>query len=135
MSKTYAQPVSESLFHGRTIITCIGFDLIDRMLRAVEQGNRSTCFVVNPTYFLTKISIFAWVERMTKLRPSYAINEKAKSSKKSISKGRVESYMSTVNGGGDPVTAVALRPVSPIRSTTDRQARVEREVSNASAQL
>ncbi|KAK8026262.1 hypothetical protein PG990_004085 [Apiospora arundinis] len=49
------------------------------------------------------------------------------SSELSLARRRTDAYMSTKNGGGDPVTALALRP-SPSTSATDRQAQVKREM-------
>ncbi|KAK8009355.1 hypothetical protein PG991_011906 [Apiospora marii] len=68
----------------------------------------------------------------TPSKPSHAIHEKVKSSKKSIAKGKVDSFMSTINGGGDPVTAVALRPGSSSGSAAERRARIEREMAKVS---
>ncbi|KAK7981239.1 hypothetical protein PG989_013696 [Apiospora arundinis] len=57
------------------------------------------------------------------------------SSKKSISKKRTDSYMSTKNGGGDPVTALSLRPETSSQSMAERQAKVDREIAAALGQL
>ncbi|KAK8095038.1 hypothetical protein PG997_001723 [Apiospora hydei] len=51
-------------------------------------------------------------------------------SRSAMSRKAVGSYMSTTNGGGDPVTALALRPRSSSKSSSaDRQARVQREMN------
>ncbi|KAK8133397.1 hypothetical protein PG984_005409 [Apiospora sp. TS-2023a] len=86
----------------------------------------------------------------TPSKPSRIINEKpnssessktpkksseSKKSKKSISKGKVDSYMSTVNEGGDPVTAISLRPGIPTQSAAKRLARVESEMAKALGKL
>ncbi|KAK8133387.1 hypothetical protein PG984_005399 [Apiospora sp. TS-2023a] len=57
------------------------------------------------------------------------------SSKSSMSRKAVKSYMSTKNEGGDPVTALAVRPESSKKSSADRQAKVERDVAAALAKL
>ncbi|KAK8038505.1 hypothetical protein PG993_006916 [Apiospora rasikravindrae] len=71
----------------------------------------------------------------TPSKHSHVVKDKIKSpSKKSMSKKKTKSYMSEINGGGDPVTALALRPGS--QSADERRARVERELAAAaSAQL
>ncbi|KAK8133396.1 hypothetical protein PG984_005408 [Apiospora sp. TS-2023a] len=72
----------------------------------------------------------------TPIKPSHAIKDQVQSpSKKSMSKRNTKSYISTKNGGGDPVTALALRSESSSQSTADRQARVAREMAAALAQL
>ncbi|KAK7921695.1 hypothetical protein PG985_009717 [Apiospora marii] len=53
----------------------------------------------------------------------------------SMSRKAVKSFMSTKNEGGDPVTARGLRPESSKKSTSDRQAKVERDVAAALAKL
>ncbi|KAK8095039.1 hypothetical protein PG997_001724 [Apiospora hydei] len=50
-------------------------------------------------------------------------------SKTETSRDNTQSYMATKNGGGDPVTALALRSESASQSTAERQARVKREVT------
>ncbi|KAK8026263.1 hypothetical protein PG990_004086 [Apiospora arundinis] len=55
--------------------------------------------------------------------------------RKSMFKERVDSYMSTKNGGGDPVTALSLRPETSSQSTAERQAKVDREMAAALGQL
>lgn len=52
-----------------------------------------------------------------------------------MSRKAVKSYLSTKNEGGDPVTALALRPNHSVKSSADRQARVERNVAAALAKL
>ncbi|KAK8087472.1 hypothetical protein PG994_002446 [Apiospora phragmitis] len=47
----------------------------------------------------------------------------------------VQSWMSTKNEGGDPVTALALRPDSISKSSADRQAKVGREIAAALKKL
>ncbi|KAK8087474.1 hypothetical protein PG994_002448 [Apiospora phragmitis] len=51
------------------------------------------------------------------------------SSRTEISRNNVQSYMATKNSGGDPVTALALRPDSSSQSAAERQARVQREMA------
>ncbi|KAK8009354.1 hypothetical protein PG991_011905 [Apiospora marii] len=72
----------------------------------------------------------------TPSKPFHAIKASTRDpSKKSMSKRNTKAYMSTKNGGGDPVTALALRPESSSQSTTERQERVTREMAEALAQL
>ncbi|KAK8133399.1 hypothetical protein PG984_005411 [Apiospora sp. TS-2023a] len=54
--------------------------------------------------------------------------------KASISQQNVASYMSETDGGGDPVTALSLRP-SPARNIADRRAKVNQEVATSLAVL
>ncbi|KAK8130750.1 hypothetical protein PG999_003130 [Apiospora kogelbergensis] len=54
---------------------------------------------------------------------------------RSMTEKRTYSYISAKNGGGDPVTALALRPESSSESTAKRQANVERETAAALRQL
>ncbi|KAK8009356.1 hypothetical protein PG991_011907 [Apiospora marii] len=56
-------------------------------------------------------------------------------SKKSMAKKQTQSYISTKYGGGDPVTALALRPESSAQSITQRQGRLERELAESLSQL
>ncbi|KAK8095041.1 hypothetical protein PG997_001726 [Apiospora hydei] len=68
-------------------------------------------------------------------KPSHFVSENTRSpSKSSISRKHVNSYMKSKNGGGDPVTALALRPTSS-QSAADRQAKVKREMSASLAVL
>ncbi|KAK7947745.1 uncharacterized protein PG986_008631 [Apiospora aurea] len=61
---------------------------------------------------------------------SHAVTDQIKSpSKKSMSKKKTKSYMAEINGGGDPVTALALRSGS--QSADERRAKVERELAAA----
>ncbi|KAK8095036.1 hypothetical protein PG997_001721 [Apiospora hydei] len=55
--------------------------------------------------------------------------------KKSLSRNAVASYMSTKNEGGDPVTALSLRPDSPTKSSANRRAKVGKEVEAALKKL
>ncbi|KAK7947746.1 uncharacterized protein PG986_008632 [Apiospora aurea] len=50
-------------------------------------------------------------------------------SKSETSRSSVHSYMSTKNGGGDPVSALALRSESSSQSAAERQAKVQREMA------
>ncbi|KAK8038506.1 hypothetical protein PG993_006917 [Apiospora rasikravindrae] len=59
----------------------------------------------------------------------------ATETKTSLSRNAVESYMSTKNEGGDPVTALALRPDSPTKGVADRQAKVGHDVVEALKKL
>ncbi|KAK7921696.1 hypothetical protein PG985_009718 [Apiospora marii] len=63
----------------------------------------------------------------------HAVAKKNKSpSEKSMSRKAVKTYLSTSNEGGDPVTAMALRPGSSSeKSSADRQARVQHEMDAA----
>ncbi|KAK7977169.1 hypothetical protein PG996_003239 [Apiospora saccharicola] len=54
--------------------------------------------------------------------------------KASISQQNVASYMSETNGGGDPVTALSLRPPKA-NNIADRRAKVDKEVAALSAVL
>ncbi|KAK8861825.1 hypothetical protein PGQ11_008060 [Apiospora arundinis] len=56
-------------------------------------------------------------------------------SKTSTSKKAVKSYMSKTNGGGDPVTALSLRPDSPSTSVSKRHTKVQREMAASLAKL
>ncbi|KAK8026264.1 hypothetical protein PG990_004087 [Apiospora arundinis] len=60
---------------------------------------------------------------------------KKSSSKKSMSRDKVKEFMSTKDSGGDPVTALALRPGGSSKSTADRQAKVKSDVETSIAQL
>ncbi|KAK6845736.1 hypothetical protein PG995_015846 [Apiospora arundinis] len=60
---------------------------------------------------------------------------KESSYKKSMSRDRVMDFMSTKNSGGDPVTALALRPGGSSKSTADREAKVKSDVEASLAQL
>ncbi|KAK8861827.1 hypothetical protein PGQ11_008062 [Apiospora arundinis] len=73
----------------------------------------------------------------TPKKPSHAVSRKTKttSSEKSMSRDRVMDFMSTKNSGGDPVTALALRPGGSSKSTADRQAKVESDVEASLTQL
>ncbi|KAK6824549.1 hypothetical protein PG987_012043 [Apiospora arundinis] len=51
------------------------------------------------------------------------------------SRDNVRSYLSTKNSGGDPVTALALRPESPPQSVAERLAAVEHEIEASLTQL
>ncbi|KAK7921490.1 hypothetical protein PG985_009512 [Apiospora marii] len=55
--------------------------------------------------------------------------------KKLLSEKNTKLHMSSKNSGGDPVTALALRPESSSYSATERQERVAREMAEALAQL
>ncbi|KAK8108289.1 uncharacterized protein PG998_010302 [Apiospora kogelbergensis] len=69
-------------------------------------------------------------------KPSHAIATQTSSySKKSMSRDNVNKFMSTKNSGGDPVTALALRPGGSSKSSADRQAQVASEVEASLAQL
>ncbi|KAK8130749.1 hypothetical protein PG999_003129 [Apiospora kogelbergensis] len=57
------------------------------------------------------------------------------SAKKLMSRDKVNEFMSTKNSGGDPVTALALRPGGSSKSSADRQAKVGSEVEASLAQL
>ncbi|KAK8133388.1 hypothetical protein PG984_005400 [Apiospora sp. TS-2023a] len=68
---------------------------------------------------------------------SHAVARKKKSpSETSMSRKAVKAYLSTPNEGGDPVTAMALRPGSSSKnSSADRQARVQHEMDAALCKL
>ncbi|KAK8026265.1 hypothetical protein PG990_004088 [Apiospora arundinis] len=51
------------------------------------------------------------------------------------SRDNVRSYLSTKNSGGDPVTALALRPESTPQSAAERLAAVERNIAASLTQL
>ncbi|KAK8009357.1 hypothetical protein PG991_011908 [Apiospora marii] len=71
----------------------------------------------------------------TPFKPSHVVAENTSSpSKASMSRMNVKSYMESKNGGGDPVTALSLRPSSP-KSVTDRQTKVQREMAASLAVL
>ncbi|KAK8087475.1 hypothetical protein PG994_002449 [Apiospora phragmitis] len=71
----------------------------------------------------------------THSKPSHFVSENTRSpSKTSMSQRNVKSYMKTTNGGGDPVTALSLRPSSST-SAANRQAKVEREMAASLAVL
>ncbi|KAK8133367.1 hypothetical protein PG984_005379 [Apiospora sp. TS-2023a] len=65
-------------------------------------------------------------------KPPHTIKDRTESpSKKSMSEKKTKSYMSEINGGGDPVTALNLRPGSPSTSTAERRAKVQHEMDEA----
>lgn len=59
----------------------------------------------------------------------------ASPSKATMSQQQVSSYMGTVNGGGDPVTALAYRNISPSQSTAERHSQVQQDLHTALARL
>ncbi|KAK8009358.1 hypothetical protein PG991_011909 [Apiospora marii] len=66
----------------------------------------------------------------TRSKPSHFVTQNIESSSKaSISQQNVASYMSEANGGGDPVTALSLRPST--KNTADRRAKVNQDVAAA----
>ncbi|KAK8038502.1 hypothetical protein PG993_006913 [Apiospora rasikravindrae] len=68
-------------------------------------------------------------------KPSHFVADNTRSpSKSSMSRKNVNSYMNSKNGGGDPVTALSLRPSSS-DSVADRRAKVEREMTASLAVL
>ncbi|KAK8038503.1 hypothetical protein PG993_006914 [Apiospora rasikravindrae] len=72
----------------------------------------------------------------TPSKPSHAIAAQTGSpSKESMAKKQTRSYMSTKNGGGNSVTALALRPETSAQSTAQRLERVAREMAEATSQL
>ncbi|KAK7977170.1 hypothetical protein PG996_003240 [Apiospora saccharicola] len=71
----------------------------------------------------------------TPSKPSHFVTENTSSPpKRSISRKNVKSYIESKDGGGDPVTALTLRPSSS-KSITDRQTKVQREMAASLALL
>ncbi|KAK7921492.1 hypothetical protein PG985_009514 [Apiospora marii] len=71
----------------------------------------------------------------TPFKRSHVVAENTSSpSKASMARKNVKSYIESKNGGGDPVTALSLRPSSS-KSVTDRQAKVQREMAASLAVL
>ncbi|KAK8076861.1 hypothetical protein PG996_003031 [Apiospora saccharicola] len=65
-------------------------------------------------------------------KPPHTIKDNTKSpSKKSMSQKKTKSYMSEINAGGDPVTALALRPGSSSTRTAKRHAKAQHEMDEA----
>ncbi|KAK7976967.1 hypothetical protein PG988_004457 [Apiospora saccharicola] len=85
----------------------------------------------------TGSSLTASVYRETPKKYSHAVARKASklASKKSMSHDTVQSYMSTKDEGGDPVTAVGTRPDSPSKSRAHRKAKVVGKVKSALEKL
>ncbi|KAK7921493.1 hypothetical protein PG985_009515 [Apiospora marii] len=63
-------------------------------------------------------------------KPSHFVAQDTESSSKaSMSQQNVASYMSETNGGGDPVTALSLRPST--KNIANRRAKVNQDVAAA----
>lgn len=76
------------------------------------------------------------LHRETCAKPdNYITHSTASPSQASTSQEQVESYMATINGGGDPVTALGYRATSSSQSIAKRVSQVQQAMDTNSARL